>query len=76
MTITDFIGFGSPCDVSFSSLSSEREIVRFVACTRLRLQKGSTFVSNKDIFNDFAPRLVSFFHEKGFQTATKSSIVR
>ena len=55
---------GSPCDLSFSNLPSKREIVRFVAFTRMRLQKGSKFVSNKDIFNDIAPQLVSFFHEK------------
>ena len=74
MTITDSIG--SPCDLSFSSLPSKREIVRFVAFTRMRLQKGSKFVSNKDIFNDIAPQLVSLFHEKGFKTATKLSVVR
>ena len=74
MTITDFVG--SPCDLSFSSLPSKREIVRFVAFTRMRLQTGSKFVSNKGIFNDIAPQLVSFFHEKWFQTATKSSVVR
>ena len=62
------IFIGSPCDLSFSSLPSKREIVRFVAFTRMRLQKGSKFVSNKDIFNDIAPQLVSFFHEKnGFK---------
>ena len=74
MTITDFIG--RPSYLSFSSLPSKREIVRFVEFTRMRSQKGSKFVSNKDIFNDIAPQLVSFFHEKGFQTATKSFVVR
>ena len=53
-----------------------RDIVRFVAFTRMRLRKGSKIVSNKDVFNDIAPRLVSFFHEKGFQTSTKQSVVR
>ena len=62
MTITDFIG--SPCDLSFSSLPSKREIVRFVAFTCMRLQKGSKFVSNKDIFNDSSHQLVSLFYEK------------
>ena len=56
MTITDFIE--SPCDLSFSSLPSKREIVRFVAFNPMRLQKGSKFVSNKDIFNDIAHQLV------------------
>ena len=36
----------------FSSLPSKREIVRFIEFTRMRLEKGSKFVSNKDIFND------------------------
>ena len=74
MTITDFIG--NPCDLSLSSLPLKREIVRFVAFTRMRLQKGSKFVSNKDVFNDIATQVVSFFHEKGFQTSTKPSVVR
>ena len=74
MTITDFIG--NPCDLSFSSFPSKREIVRFVAFTRMRLRKGSKIVSNKGVFNDIAPRLVSYFHEKGFQTSTKQSVVR
>ena len=74
MTITDFIW--NPCDLSFSSLPLKREIVRFVAFTRTRLQKGSKFVSNKDVFNEIAPQLVSFFHEKVFQTSSKPSVVR
>ena len=59
MTITDSIG--NPCDLSFSSFLSKREIVRFVAFTRMRLQEGSIIVSNKYVFNDIAPQLVSFF---------------
>ena len=72
MTITDFIG--NPCDLSLSSLPLKRVIVRFVAFTRMRLQKGSKFVSNIDLF--IATQLVSFSHEKGFQTSTKQSVVR
>ena len=40
---------------------------RFVAFSHMRLQKRSKFVSNKDIFNDIAPQLVSFSMKKGFK---------
>ena len=74
MTLTDFIG--NPCDFSFYSLPSKQEILRFVAFSRLRLKQGSKIPSNSDVFNDIAPQLVSFFRGKGFQTSTKSSVVR
>ena len=67
---------GDPADLSFDSLPSSRGILRFVLFEQSRLKSGNRLPSNKIVFNSVAARVVSLFHSRGFDTASKRSVKR
>ena len=66
---------GDPCDLPVS-LPSKRDILRYINYRRIQLKTSKRLPSNSDVFLDIAPRLVEYYHDKGFLTARKQNIIR